>query len=132
MRSQRMIERRFGIRALLVILVASFLPACASEDSEPDAFEAAMETCGVGEDPADVRIEDGTELRINNQGDQDNSGIPLDDVWCLLDSLDMPDDIADRMVATSGNDGEQTAAWDEYSVVWTYHPNRGLDVFVTR
>lgn len=111
---------------------ALIVAACGSDASDSATFEAAMEECGVGEDPADVRIEDDRELRINNKGDLDNSGIPLDDVWCLLDSLAMPEEIAERMVVTTGSDGEQSDSWGPYSVVWTYHPNRGLDVFVTR
>lgn len=116
----------------VLIGTALLVAACGSDASDPATFESALEECGVGEDPADVRIEDDRELRINNKGDLDNSGIPLDDVWCLLDSLAMPEEIADRMVGTSGNDGEQGDSWGPYSVVWTYHPNRGLDVFVTR
>jgi hypothetical protein len=92
-----------------------------------------MSGCGVGDDPSDVRIDsDGAELRINNKGERDNSGIPLEAVWCLLEELDTPERIIDRMVTTSAGDGEQEDAWGGYSVTWTFHPHRGLDVFVTR
>lgn len=122
------------LKALAAALILA-LSACGGDGSASagGTFESAMETCGVGEDPADVRIDDGgAELRINNKGDQDNSGIPIDDVWCLLEHLEVTEEIVTRMVETSGNDGEQRAGWGAYSVTWAYHPNRGLDVFVRR
>lgn len=114
--------------------IALVLSGCGSgSGSTEGAFESAMEACGVGEDPSDVRIDDGgSELRINNQGDADNSGIPLDDVWCLLEQLEVTEEIVNRMVQTTGSDGEQQGAWGEYTVTWTYFPPRGLDVFVRR
>lgn len=114
--------------------VALVLSGCGSDTASTEGtFESAMATCEVGEDPADVRIDDGgNELRINNKGDLDNSGIPLDGVWCLLAQLDVTEEIVNRMVATSGNDGEQQGAWGDYTVTWTYYPPRGLDVFVRR
>ena len=69
-------------------------------------------------------------MRINNQGDEDNSGIPIDDVWWLLEYLEVNEEIQGRMVQTSGNDGEQEGAWADYTVKWADFPPRGLDVFV--
>lgn len=114
--------------------IALVLFGCGSDPGSTEGtFESAMETCEVGEDPADVRIDDGgRELRINNQGDSDNSGIPLDGVWCLLEQLEVTEEIVNRMVDTSGNDGEQQGAWGDYTVTWTYFPPQGLDVFVRR
>jgi hypothetical protein len=125
---------RIGITASGAVLMLA-LSACGSDESEgtDTSFESAMESCVAGAAPSDVRIDDGgRELRINNKGELDNSGIPLDDVWCLLAELEVTEEIVDRMVETSGNDGEQTASWGPYSVTWTYNPNRGLDVFVVR
>ncbi|HSJ72082.1 MAG TPA: hypothetical protein VLA29_10620 [Acidimicrobiia bacterium] len=128
-----MARSRIGSAALAMV-IASILSGCGSDPGSTEGtFESAMETCGVGENPSDVRIDDGTsELRINNKGDSDNSGIPLDDVWCLLEQLEVTDEILDRMVNTSGSDGEQEGAWGPYTVTWTYFPPRGLDVFVRR
>jgi hypothetical protein len=114
--------------SIIVSLVV--LAACASSPA-PGAFESAMATCVPAAGPSDVRIE-GDQLRINNKGDQDNSGIPIDDVWCLLEELDTPDHIIDSMVETGGNDGEQTDEFGGYAVTWRYHPNQGLDVFIDR
>ena len=118
--------------AVALVLATS---ACSSGGSDPpeDGFERAMEFCEVGEDPADVRIDSGgRELRINNRGDQDGSGIPIESVWCLLGELDAPRDVVDAMVATSARDGAQDDEWGGYEVTWTYHPDNGLDVFIFR
>ncbi len=128
-----MARSRIG-SAALAIAIAVVLPGCGADPGSTEGtFESAMDTCSVGDDPSDVRIDDGgSELRINNKGDNDNSGIPLDDVWCLLAQLEVTEEILDRMVNTSGSDGEQQGAWGDYTVTWTYFPPRGLDVFVRR
>jgi len=128
------VERSRIGAASIVFAMAFVLSGCGSDPGSAEGtFESAMETCGVGEDPADVRIDDGgSELRINNQGDSDNSGIPLDGVWCLLEQLEVTEEIVNRMVETSGSDGEQQGAWEDYTVTWTYFPPQGLDVFVRR
>lgn len=128
-----MARSRIGSTSIATV-IAVVLSGCGSDPGSTEGtFESAMETCGVGENPADVRIDDGgSELRINNQGDLDNSGIPLDGVWCLLAQLEVTEEIVNRMVETSGNDGDQQGAWGNYTVTWTYYPPRGLDVFVRR
>ena len=128
-----MVRRKLGSRALAALFVLMVLAACSGGSPPEDGFETAMATCRVGDDPSDVRIDDGgSQLRINNKGEQDNSGISLDDVWCLLEELDTPERIVDLMITTSASDGEQEDAWGGYSVIWTYHPHRGLDVFINR
>ena len=84
-------RRKLVPRALAALFVLVVLAACSSGGSPPeDGFETAMATCQVGEDPSDVRIDDnGSQLRINNKGEQDNSVVPLDDVWCRC-SLSTP------------------------------------------
>jgi len=116
------------------MLIALALSGCGSDPGSTEGtFESAMETCRVGDDPADVRIDDGgRELRINNKGTSDNSGIPLDGVWCLLAQLEVTEEIIDRMITTTGYDGEQQGDWGAYTVTWTFFPPRGLDVFVRR
>lgn len=105
-------------------LTALILASCASSPPS-DGFENAIEACVPEAGSSDVRIEDGTQLRINNRGEQDNSGIPLDDVWCLLAELEVPEDIVDRMINTSGSDGDQTAEYGGYTVAWRYFPPTG-------
>lgn len=122
---------RIGTTSAFAV-IALVLFGCGPGSTE-GTFESAMAACGVGENPSDVRIDDGgSELRINNRGTSDNSGIPIDDVWCLLDHLDVTEEIVNRMVTTTGSDGEQEGAWGGYTVTWTYFPPRGLDVFVRR
>jgi hypothetical protein len=121
---------RWSVRAVVGATVALLVASCASSPPA-DAFAEAMEACVPQAGASDVRIE-GDQLRINNKGDQDNSGVPLDDVWCLLDKLDAPAQIRESMTRTSANDGDQTAEFSGYEVTWRYHPNRGLDVFIDR
>lgn len=122
---------RSSLRTLATASIVVALASCASGGPPADGFENAMEACVPEAGTSDVRIE-GDQLRINNKGDQDNSGIPLDDVWCLLAELEVPEDIVDSMVQTSANDGDQTAEFGGYTVTWRYHPNTGLDVFIDR
>lgn len=45
---------------------------------------------------------------------------------CVPDLLDAPDSVLERMEGTRALDGTLDAAWGDYTVTWTYHPDDGL------
>lgn len=43
-------------------------------------------------------------------------------------ALGLPDYVLDDMSSTTAMMGRQTAAFDDVTVSWSYHPDRGLEV----
>lgn len=90
------------------------------------ALEAATDACGAG------RVgDDGRSLVLDTEGEDWGSGdLTLVDTMCVLDELDVPDVVLDKMGATRSLDGRQTDSWDGIEVSWSYHPDDGLDVIL--
>ena len=66
------------------------------------------------------------ELSITISGAGKYYGPETSDVYCIGETLGMPDSVTSRMGHTRALDGTQTADWDVFSVSWTYHPDDGL------
>lgn len=46
---------------------------------------------------------------------------------CVLEVLDAPSGVLERMGNTRALDGTQSESWDKFKLTWTYHPESGLD-----
>ena len=49
---------------------------------------------------------------------------------CIMQAVDTPARVQDRIETTGGVDGQQTDSWDQYSARWTYQPEEGLTLTV--
>jgi len=95
--------------------------------TERDQLYAAHYDCSTGEQPDDDTLTIDTAGKDYNSGDDALSGL-----GCVLDALDTPAYVIARMEATRALDGTQTATWDGYTATWTYHPDDGIDVIISR
>jgi hypothetical protein len=96
-----------------------------------DLLEAAKETCAVGS--SDVRIgDDGDTMSIDRAGAEEMQGATMQQLDCLLVELDFPDAVVDRIRNTRALDGYQEETFGELTAAWTYHPDDGLNMTVTR
>ncbi len=95
--------------------------------SGPTKLEAAVEDCFLESNASVSLDEDGKGLYLDGQGDE-NPGLSIEDTVCVLRALDVPDSVTSRMSNTTSLMGQQVADWDEITVMWTYHPNNGLDI----
>ncbi len=83
-----------------------------------------------------VRVaREGHTLLIDVEGERVGSGeASLDDLFCLLFWLDVPETVVSRMENTSAMAGQLEAHWTSSGAslraYWTYHPYNGLDVIV--
>src|SRR5690606_9441126 len=90
------------------------------------ALEAASKACDAG------RIgDDGRSLVLDTAGQERGSGdLTLTDTLCVLEELDVPDVVLDKMGATRSLDGRQEDSWGGIEASWAYHPDDGLDVIL--
>ena len=47
---------------------------------------------------------------------------------CVMDALEIPSDLKQKIRAAKMSDGLQEAAWGDVSVTWSYNDNTGLDL----
>ncbi|WP_341935300.1 hypothetical protein MRBLWO14_000945 [Microbacterium sp. LWO14-1.2] len=99
--------------------------------SAKSPFEAAIEDCNL-EGSAYIRVgDDGDTLLIDTQGD-DSPGARFTDTACVLVALGVPDSTVARMDSTRAMDGVQSDEFDGIKAQWSYHPDNGLDLILTR
>lgn len=80
-----------------------------------------------------VQISDGGRtLEMDGQGRKDADGAPQPLMACVFDELDTPQSVLNHINRTSAMSGDQTDAWGKYRAGWVYHPDRGLDITITR
>ncbi len=121
----------FGVAG--AVIVASSIVAISNSSS--NQFQNALDSCmTVGDEGYDdVQIgEDGQSMYLNGSGEDDYSSLDYASEFCILNALDIPEIIVTRMNATSSLMGVQTGDWGNFSASWTYHPNNGLDVSITK
>jgi hypothetical protein len=105
--------------------------AAAAEEAEEAAKQekllSARDSCGL-EYNAYVDVDEAG-MAIEGEGQEDR-GLKMDKVWCILDQLDLPDSIKTRMRSTTALQGVVEGQWGDYEASWTYHPDNGLDIFI--
>lgn len=79
--------------------------------------------------PSSARLLDFKETLIFTAGDQ---GVPYSLMDCVYNKLKMPSWVVARIGSTRAIDGEKTARWRGYKAFWTYHPESGLNMTVTK
>jgi hypothetical protein len=97
--------------------------------AKPSPIVAAVETCGVETNRWIDVGDEGMSLSMQSLGEE-SSGAEFEDVFCMLDELDTPDSVLNRINTTRALDGRQTADWDGFSASWGYHPDNGLDIVI--
>ena len=111
--------------ACIALIAAFALTGCAQQSP----LQAAVDGCDVRKGYARIG-DDGRSLSLDNEGEDDISGLSFSDITCVLDALDVPDSVLDKMGNTRALDGMQTASWGDITATWTYHPDDGLDVIL--
>ncbi|MCC9176669.1 hypothetical protein [Arthrobacter sp. zg-Y750] len=122
----------FAGAGLVLGLGAGFLLAQIDFSSEPEpsvALTNAVSSCGV-EDTTGIELGDeGQSLTMDSEG-KESYGADFADITCVLDAIDIPDSVSNRMNATRSLDGRLTAEWDEFAASWSYHPDSGMNVVI--
>lgn len=90
--------------------------------------EKAVWSCGLRSNYF-ATLRDGNRTLIIESG---GLGLPSSALSCIFKQLKMPSWVRARVDSTRALDGEKTATWSGYKAFWTYHPDDGLNMTVTK
>jgi hypothetical protein len=94
------------------------------------SLEAVKEECASGS--SDIQVgDDGDTLTIDRMGAEESPGATFTQFDCIIEELDVPDSVVDRIENTRALDGYQDATFGEFAASWTYHPDDGLNMTIT-
>lgn len=91
-----------------------------------DKLAHSLDACSVSSPYARL-ASDNTTLTLVAYGEGAN-GLSQTDFRCILDQIDTPSSVRERMLITRAVDGTQDDVWGTYRATWTYHPEDGLNV----
>lgn len=129
----------FYLLAALAAVGLLLLAGACADDGTSDAgqvpddqtvLETARAACAPGSNHITVG-DGGTTLLLDHKGEDETAGASIEDVVCVLFGLGVPDSVVAQMDSTRALDGRQSASWDGYEVLWSYHPDTGIDMIVT-
>lgn len=125
----------YSVAAAAATFFIGLAVGLAMNDSEAapasDVFDAVKEACAVGS--SDVRVGDGGDtLSIDRAGAEVMPGATMTQFECVLDELDVPAAVRDHIDSTRALDGYQEDSFDEFALGWTYHPDDGVNMTITR
>ena len=98
---------------------------------QSQVFSEAAEAC-LASDRNGVTVDDGGGAMYLNGEGEESAGVDVLTQICILNELNVPDSVYDRIASTTSLMGVQDATWDNYEASWTYHPNNGLDISIER
>jgi len=105
----------------------------ASRPAAQSPLLQAVTGCGMSRGSAGVTLGDSDlSLVLDGRGDDDATGVSVEHQACVLAALDIPDSTLNLMSTTRALDGRQQGSWDGYEASWSYHPDTGLNVTLTR
>ncbi|OJF11846.1 hypothetical protein [Couchioplanes caeruleus] len=125
------------IVAVGVVLVPKMLLNGEGDDpapvaaSEADPMLTVIDKC----DPAKqgLKLSDkNRKLTVDGYGKTTIAGLHEQAMTCVMETLQMPGALTDRMYSTVPDDGRLAGEWPGYTVTWTNDPEEGLDLTITR
>ena len=72
----------------------------------------------------------GKGLFLDGKGEEDYSGVSIGKQLCVLEELEMPPTVRNKLNNTNSLMGVRTAEWDDISIEWSYHPDDGLNLTI--
>jgi hypothetical protein len=95
-----------------------------------DGYQSAIDTCKVGSG-AEVG-DDGQTLTLNKISLSGPGSMSASDAACVLKELHISSAALNRMGQTNALAGVQSADWDGNHATWTYSPDDGLNLVISR
>lgn len=97
-------------------------------------FNDAIEFCNIettGFRPGVSITENGDSLFLDGSGDSggERTLLTVDDIFCVLSQLNIPQTIISRMSNTNSLMGVLEDKYEDIKVSWSYSGNNGLDVY---
>jgi len=114
---------------------ASASSSAAAEEKAKAARAAvlthAADVCGTAHVSGMTLADEGTSLTFDMKGEEDTRGADITSIMCVFNQLKMPSAVLSHIEQTTSMDGRQSETWDNVTVSWSYHPDRGLDGVLT-
>ncbi|BCJ45301.1 hypothetical protein GCM10010168_85700 [Actinoplanes ianthinogenes] len=106
-------------------------PTAASAAPATMQFGGALQACeaGNGSYPGAQITDSGKTLILSTSSSQ---GISVQKLGCVLGKLGAPASVLQHVDTTRALDGQQTDTWPGVSARWTYHPDAGLQMTITK
>lgn len=121
--------------ALIAILVSGCggeaQSATPTESPKPDIVKARISCNLEGEQYAKLG-DGGYTITLQGNPKYQSDRLAASDIACVLDAINTPDRVIERMDSTRAMDGMQEAEWDNYSASWTYHPDDGAKIILSQ
>lgn len=126
-----------GGAAALGVLVA--LSACGGGSDTASSASATQESliqksiheCGLKGSNFMSLGDDGNTLTLQG-APKYGDGLSFDQIKCVVTTTGGPDSVASKMGQTRALDGMQNATWGDYEATWTFHPDNGMNVILTK
>ncbi len=116
------------LTALFLLIAICLLCSCGKVNFAKKYASIAGESwCTIASDGSYMKIDTNPYDIKNSQNQAANSQIKV-----VLQDLGFSGSIYEEMKNTSALMGRQSASTDKYSVSWTYHPDRGLEVLFSK
>lgn len=117
-----------------MLLFAVGLGACAEDEPEAPVLSDAenCDTAYKDQNPNITLVLESESLTLRAPapvGIEEELGLVLA-VECVVDNLDGPSGLGDKIGATNAFAGQQTDSWDRFAATWSYSGNNGLVLIV--
>ena len=93
-----------------------------------DAYELCLYD-GPGWRTFSYDEDDWNSLYLDGEGNE-SSGMEITHIACVLFAIDTPDPTISRIDSTNSLMGQQEATFNGLNLLWTYHPDNGLDIYI--
>lgn len=114
-----------GVAVGVLVLIGGIIALSGAGNPIP----GALSSCGLSETSAGVSVDAGGKtVYFDGTGEEDFGGIDYASVQCVLEKLNAPTSIFERIGSTSALQGVVEGDWANFHASWTYHPNNGLDL----
>lgn len=119
------------MKTYIGLAVGGLVLAAAGCSMGTTPMENAVSECEL-QATSGVRLgDDGNSLTVNTGGEE-REGVSTAGLVCILNTLEVPDHVSERMSTTRALDGTQSAQWNGMEGTWNYHPNTGMNFVVSR
>jgi hypothetical protein len=93
-------------------------------------LNGAVDACNASISTGITLAANSKSLTFDGKGNKSYSGGEYATLVCILNNLDAPTTLLERMLRTSAIMGSQEQTWSGISSRWSYHPENGLDVYL--
>lgn len=116
------------IALILILIVVVVVGLLTRPDPAVKLIEQTVEVCN---DSGFVRVADeGRTLIVSTEGEE-AIGAGFDELYCVINELEVPASIINRIDTTRALDGMQFGSWDSFEASWNYHPDNGMNLVVS-